>query len=230
MYPLEGLCSFLTPFMFNAHQTFVSTRLLQAKNAEEVEVVQKQAFSEGSLVEFTEKKRSHLGKILDVERKSNGAVRYSVEEYPTGKQFNIADKEVNFSIPPPTNKNQADKLLKELEHAFVLTGGGLCEKLDMTPELLEMAWEETVEATDSLTPKDLVELVHSHKADPIERYEAWRLLRSEIGHVFFKELKEQGRVVAFKAKPKKSVDASKGIFCANHDDQDDFCDAPPMAP
>ena len=164
---------------------------------------------------------------MEVERKSNGAVRYDVEEYPSGKHFSIADKEVSFSVPPPTNDKQVEKLLEQLEHAFFLTGRDLCKELDMSPELLEMAWEETVEAPDSneLTPNDLVELVHSHKATPLEKYEAWRLLRSEVGHVFFKELKEQGRVVSFKPKPKKSVDASKDSYCASHSDDEDICNA-----
>jgi len=41
-------------------------------------VVQQQAFSVGSFVEFEEKKRSHVGKIDAVEHKSSGGARYTV--------------------------------------------------------------------------------------------------------------------------------------------------------
>ena len=186
------------------------------------------AFSKGTLVEFHEKNREHIGKIVDVEHKSNGGARYNVQEYPSGTQFSIADKEVNFSVPAPTNPNHVDKLLAKLDQAHSLEENELREVLEMSPELLELAWEETLDEEDSLTPQHLIELVHSHSADAIEKYEAWRLLKSEIGHIFFKELKENGRVVAFKAKPRKSVDASKTSFCASHEDDDDgLCDAPP---
>jgi hypothetical protein len=199
------------------------------------------SFPPGTIVEFNEKNREHVGKIIEVERKKvNGSPRYEVQEYPSGKHFSIADKEVSFSIPAPTNVKQADKLLEQLEHAHSISEEELSKELDLTPELLEMAWEETAatmmtttnndadghhrehedhsDAVAMLTPNELIELVHSHKADHIERYEAWRLLRSEIGHIFFKEIKEHGRVVAFKAKPRPSVEASKDTFRSNHMD------------
>ena len=177
-------------------------------------------------MEFSEKKREHVGKIVEAEHKSNGAVRYDIEEFPTGKHFSVPDKEVAFSIPATNNEKQAEKLLEQIEHAHALSEEELSKELDIAPDLLEMAWEETAEATEegeqpqNLTPNELVEAVHSHKADPVEKYEAWRLLRSEIGHVFFKELKEKGRVVAFKPKARNSVEASKENFLQKHEDED----------
>jgi len=219
-----------SPEVFVLRRIFQAFRPLELKAADKDSdaVVEQKAFSPGSIIEFQEKNRIHVGKILQVERKSNGAVRYEVEEFPTGKHHNIADKEVSFSIPPPTNDKKAEKLLEQLEHAHELDEEDLRKELDISPELLEIAWEETVESEEmeELTPKQLVEIVHSHDANPIEKYEAWRLLRSDIGHVFFKDLKENGRVVAFKAKPKKSVEASKEAFCANNEEEEEFCDAP----
>jgi len=208
----------LTPYSL---PTFQCTAKLYSKNdsnCEEVE--QQQAFPSGTIVEFQEKKREHVGKILEVDRKSNGAVRYEIEEFPTGKHFSVADKEVSFSIPTTNNEKQAEKLLEQVEHAHAIDEVALSKELEITPDLLEMAWEEAVEDEEAhnLTPNDLVELVHSHKADPVEKYEAWRLLKSEIGHVFFKELKQNGRVVAFKPKARNSVEASKDIFLQKHDE------------
>jgi hypothetical protein len=190
-------------------------------------LAQQSAISAGTIVEFREKKRAHLGRIREVERKSNGWARYDVEEYPSGKHFSIADKDVSFTIPVPTNEKQEEKLLEQLDHAFNMELSGLCKALDISPGLLELAWQEKAESECDedmiLTPSDLVLIVLSHKASQVERYEAWRLLRSEIGHVFFKEISEHGRVVAFRAKPKKSVHALRDVYCISHDD-DDFCD------
>jgi hypothetical protein len=187
------------------------------------------ALIEGTLVEFAEKKRNHVGKILHIERKSNGSVRYDVEEHPSMKHYSIADKEVSYSIPSPSSPKQAQKLLEQLEHAQAVSEMELRNEIDISPELLEMAWEEIVadeEAGGLMTSKSLIELVHSHPASPIENYMAWRLLKAEVGHVFFKELKENGRVTSFKPKPAKSVEAAKANFCLHHEEERDFCFAP----
>jgi hypothetical protein len=165
-----------------------------------------------------------VGKILNIERKSNGSIRYDVEEYPSKKHFSIADKEVTYSIPAPTSAKQAQKLLEELEHAQAVSDMELQNEIDISPELLEMAWEEMADGL--MTPKSLIELIHSHAPSPIENYMAWRLLKAEVGHVFFKELKENGRVTSFKPKAVKSVEAAKANFCVLHLEERDFCWAP----
>jgi hypothetical protein len=94
--------------------------------------------------------------------------------------------------------------------------------LDISPGLLEMAWEESNMEDEDLTPSSLVELVHAHAGSAIEKYMAWRLLQTESGHVFFKEIKDHGRIVSFKAKAKTAVDAAKQAFCNSHP-QSDLC-------
>ena len=42
-----------------------------------------------------------------------------------------------------------------------------------------------------------------------------------MGHVFFKEIKDKGRTVAFKAKAPDAVEASADIFVADHDEMDE---------
>merc|ERR1712048_1438353 len=98
-------------------------------------------------------------------------------------------------------------------------GEELQSQLDITPELLELAWEEASESTDTdgvVTPETLIELVHSHRASAMEKYKAWRLLQSDISHVFFKELKDHGRIAWFKVKARKVVESAKRAFCAKH--------------
>jgi hypothetical protein len=200
------------------------TQLGSTKTADE-----QTALGEGTLVEFAEKSRTHIGKILQVERKSNGSVRYEVEEHPSKKHYSIADKEVTYSIPAPPTPKKAAKLLEELEHAQAVSETELRNEIGITPELLEMAWEEVAadeEQHGLMTSTALIELIHSHSATQIENYMAWRLLKAEVGHVFFKELKENGRVKSFKPKNAKSVMAAKANFCAEHQEERDFCFAP----
>jgi hypothetical protein len=144
------------------------------------EVVLQKAFPVGTLVEFEEKSRVHMGKIISVNHKANGKPRYDVEEYPSGDKFDVADKEISFSLPAPKSAKQADDLLKELDTAQSMPDEELNEELDISPELLAMAWEEVEDGEDDereIKAKDLIELVHSTKADGIEKYEAWRLLK-----------------------------------------------------
>jgi len=142
--------------------------------------------------------------------------------------FHIADKAVTFATKAPESRPAADKLFHELEEAQYAFESDLMARLDVSPDLLEMAWEEAAseeEETHQLTPKSFIDLIHSHTASPIESYMAWRLLKTDMAHVFFRELKENGRVVAFKAKARKAVENAKTAFCSKEENQEkyDFC-------
>lgn len=204
------------PFLFS--QASFLTQLHGAKE----DVVQQLAFTPGTLVEFTEKKRVHAGKILKVEHKSNGGARYEVEDHD-GHKFKIADKAVNYAMKVPPNEERNIKhIFDTFNEALEEPRSKLQKDLDISADLLEMAWEEALEDdTHELTPDSLVELVHSHAASTLEAYKAWRLLRTDLSHVFFKEIKDHGRVVSFKAKAKKAVDAAKDTFCRKPEQSDD---------
>mmetsp|Transcript_16132 Transcript_16132/g.28172 ORF Transcript_16132/g.28172 Transcript_16132/m.28172 type:complete len:247 (+) Transcript_16132:13-753(+) len=198
--------------------------LFSKKSADEA-VMSTNALPVGTFVEFEEKKRVHVGKISQQEHKSNGGARYVVVD-DEGHQFNIADKAVHFSMNPPNSPNAADKLFGEFCEAQKATEEDIQKELEISPELLELAWEEALEsaemdgATATLTPSNLVELVHSHAASQIEKYKAWKFLQSSLAHVFFKEIKDHGRIASFKAKARKAVDAAKQAFCNDHEDSD----------
>jgi len=194
---------------------------------------QQQAFAVGTFVEFVEKSREHIGKITKVEHKSSGGARYQVVDND-GKTFGIADKAVSFAINAPNSPGACEKLYSDFLSAHDASVETLQSKLDISPEILEIAWEETAsedeEAADGggsssssdhmITPSGLIDLVHSHTASAIEKYMAWKILRTDMAHVFFKEIKEKGRVVSFKAKARKAVDAAKQAFCNDHQDSD----------
>ena len=126
-----------------------------------------------------------------------------------------------FLTRPCGSPGAASKLFEDFVSAHDASEESLQSKLDISPELLEMAWEESNESEDHiLTPSNLVEVVHSHAASAIEKYMAWKLLRTDLAHIFFKEIKDHGRVVSFKAKARKAVDAAKQAFCNSHDDNE----------
>jgi hypothetical protein len=175
-------------------------------------------------VEFQEKNRIHVGKIDSVEHTAGGVARYSVIDSENHK-YDVADKAVLYSMPCPNSPAQADKLFDDFCRAQDAPSITLQEELDISPELLQMAWEECAAEDDEtsdhmMTADSLVELVHSHAASSIERYLAWKLLKTEMAHVFFKEIKERGRVVSFKAKPEKAVENAKQVFCQTHQDNE----------
>jgi len=160
-----------------------------------------------------------MGKIEEVEHKSNGGTRYSVED-SDGHHFNIADKAVHFSVNPPNSPGPANKLYLELIAAQKASEAELQSKLDISPEILELAWEEALESEKGLTPDGLIELVHSHAASAVEKYQAWRFLQSDLAHVFFKDTKDHGRITSFKVKARKAVENAKKAFCNSHEESE----------
>ena len=190
------------------------------------DVVRQRVYEIGTLVEFSEKNRIHAGKITDIEHKSNGGARYHIEDNG-GRKFSIADKAVTYAMEiAPNDQKRVNELFDEFTSAMDESVTQLRKDLDISSELLEMAWEETLEGDESheLTPKSLIALVHSHAASSIDTYKAWKLLRTDMAHVLFKEIKDHGRVVSFKAKAESAVEAAKQTFCTNPDNaEDDFC-------
>jgi hypothetical protein len=186
----------------------------------------------GTFVEFEEKNRVHAGKITKAQEHSkssasSGGARYQVADR-VGKLFDISDKAIRFIIHPPNSPVASEKLFSEFLSAHDASEEVLHKTLDIPPEMFEMVWDESasVEEEDGdhsrmlLTPSAFVDLVHSHDASAIEKYMAWKILRTDMAHVFFKEVKEHGRVVSFKAKTRKAVDAAKQDYCNDHKDSD----------
>jgi len=213
-----------TAFVATTPQNAVSSPscIYSKKGDSGEDVVQQQAFAVGSFVEFVEKKRTHIGKIDSVEHKSSGGARYHVLD-SEGKKFNIPDKDVRYSMACPNSPGQASKLYDEFCQAQETLLPSIQEAIDVSSELLEMAWEEAESEETTLTPASFIELVHAHAATSMEKYLAWKFLQSEVSHIFFKEIKDHGRVVSFKAKTHKAVDAAKEMFCRSHQDDNEIC-------
>lgn len=211
-------------FMAPLHKPSILTQSYGSKISGD-DVVQQKSLASGTIVEFIEKKRVHAGKIINVQHKSNGAARYDVVDHD-GHKFSIADKAVSYSMPISANEERnIKKIFDDFSAALEESETKLRSDLDISAELLEMAWEDRSEdESHELTPDYLIDLIHSHTASKLETYKAWRLLRTDMAHVFFKEIKDHGRVVAFKAKAQKAAEAAKETFCKNPDNSmDDFC-------
>jgi hypothetical protein len=148
------------------------------------------AFAVGTFVEFEENNRVHIGKISQQEHKSNGsAALYQVTDN-TGKTYShIPGKAVHFAMHPPNIPGAASKIFDKFLSAYKLSEEDIYARLELSQELLELAWKETSEE-DDLTPAKLIELVHSHAASAIEKYMAWKLFQTDTAHVFFKVVKD----------------------------------------
>jgi len=178
-------------------------------------VQQKQQVAMGSICEFDDSKgHEFIGKITNCEHKANGNNRYDLETLE-GKLFNVAEKQLHFIAPPPANPKEHTRLFKEIDASHMASVADLTKSLDLDPEVLELAWEESSSELEGMLATDtFVELVHSRKPiDSVEAYRAWRFLMTDLGTVFFKSIKENGRVMAFKAKTEAAVEAAKTMFC-----------------
>ena len=143
-----------------------------------------------------------------------------------GKKFNVPDKDILYSMACPNSPGQATKLFDEFIEAQDTSLSSIQKQIDVSADILEMAWEEAAEEEGSahnLTPASFIELVHAHAGSAMEKYLAWKYLQSDQSHIFFKEIKSHGRVISFKAKTRKAVDAAKDIFCKTHQDENEIC-------
>mmetsp|Transcript_17988 Transcript_17988/g.34043 ORF Transcript_17988/g.34043 Transcript_17988/m.34043 type:complete len:237 (-) Transcript_17988:498-1208(-) len=191
------------------------------------DVAQKQALPIGALVEFEEKGRVHIGKVIEVMPKSNGANRYDILDHEGLKFKNVGEKEINFATPVQKSASAEQKLMADLVKTQEESTDMLLKDLGVSTDLLEMAWMEAAsEGTESneLTPDSFFSMIHSKAASMSEKYKAWRLLKTDLARVFFKDLKQNGRVVAFKAKAEDTVEAAKRTFCSSDQNQSvEFC-------
>jgi len=198
-----------------------------SKESSDHDTIAQKSLSKGTLVEFSEKNREHVGKIIHVEHKTNGSARYDIED-SSGKIYSIADKAITYAMPiAPNDEKKIQQLFGEFASAHEKSEMELFHDLDMSTELFEMVWEEALDQEEEkheVSPMSLIELIHSRSASGIESYKAWKLLRTDLGHVFFKDIKDHGRVVSFKARAAKAVEASKQTFCMNPDHSlEDLC-------
>ena len=88
--------------------------------------------------------------------------------------------------------------------------------LGVDPEDLAMAWELCVETEQAtVSPKTIVSLIDEKLyQSSVDTYKAFRLLTSDLGRIFFKTVNDH----EYKAKPPKSVQASKEGWCRDHID------------
>eukprot|EP00614_Pseudopedinella_elastica_P010503 CAMPEP_0172610718 /NCGR_PEP_ID=MMETSP1068-20121228/30486_1 /TAXON_ID=35684 /ORGANISM="Pseudopedinella elastica, Strain CCMP716" /LENGTH=236 /DNA_ID=CAMNT_0013414499 /DNA_START=70 /DNA_END=780 /DNA_ORIENTATION=+ len=228
IFALLVACEAFAPGTYYHTRRF--TRTLGKKEGDEAETLQAQTLPVGSIVEFDDGKgRFHIGKVKSVEHKSNGKARYAIQDAEE-HLFNVADKQVRFSAGCPASPKDEAAVFKDIMAASQASPAELRAKLDLDAEVLELAWEEVAASEDGLstvTAKDFVELVHSRPPKSAgEAYCAWRFLKEELGSVFFKAIKEGGKITSFKAKAEKAVNDAKQAFCSapqNLKEEPEFC-------
>lgn len=173
----------------------------------------------GSIVEFDDGKhdRAILGVVASAEAKAKGGSTYtildanSVSHSIKGKQIHCA-----FSPDPKLKKTEPEVLLKPFEAVKEME----VTALGVAPDDLELAWEFlTEEDKDSWSARTILQAIDDKLCrSPVEQYQAFRLLTSDLGHVFFKTLSGG----FYKLKNAKAVRASKEQWCRAHEEVE-FC-------
>mmetsp|Transcript_9093 Transcript_9093/g.27237 ORF Transcript_9093/g.27237 Transcript_9093/m.27237 type:complete len:226 (-) Transcript_9093:71-748(-) len=177
------------------------------------------ALGKGSIVEFVHNKHTTLGVVTDHMVKSKGGLRYEITTADEKVHVGVAPRDIHFSAPP-LKGDKGDKpplkRLPEFEHVLQTSATNLID-----PETLEISWEIAAEEDKVLRTKDISKLTDMGSS-PVDIYRTFRVLSSELGHVFFKGAK--GEAAAFKARAKKTVEAAKQSLCNNHSDEyGEFC-------
>jgi hypothetical protein len=201
-------------------QTTVRRVTMKAEVPDDDDKPQVHLESIGSVVEFDDGKhdRSLLGIVTSAEAKAKGGARYSVIDANSvthsvpGKGIHCsfsADKKMKDGVDP-------NVLLEPFEKIQALPS----TNLGVEPDILELAWEMLKdEDKSSWSAKTILRSIDDSMCrSPVEQYRAFRLLTSDLGHIFFKSLSDN----MFKPKNDKAVKASKENWCRSHDELD-YC-------
>jgi len=174
----------------------------------------------GAIVEFDDGKhdRSVLGIVSSAEAKAKGGARYTVVD-SNSVLHSVPGKSIHCSFSPDAKIKKGDPAV-QLE-AFEKVHELAPTDLGVEAEDLELAWEffsEEEEKTEWSARAILQAIDETLCRSSIEKYKAFRLLNSDLGHIFFKTL-SGGR---YKLKSPKAVQASKENWCRAHDELD-YC-------
>jgi hypothetical protein len=181
-------------------------------------------FDANSIVEFHDPKHGSgdqvpvLGLIQGIEFKAKGGARLQIVD-ANGNAHAVAEKAIHVNLGAYKGKlKEPAAILADYEGIMSLAP----VELGVDPEDLEMAWELASETDEgSFSPKFVLQLIDDgfFKA-PTDAYRAFRLLSSDLGKVFFKNLGGNH----FKPKPKKAVQASKDNWCRElQEPQQEWC-------
>jgi len=178
-------------------------------------------FSTGSICEFEDgKQRPHLGVVLSVEvgAKKGGAV-YEVAD-AKDKKHKVYAKSLH-AIYPSDPMTKSGTPPAEVLDDYLNVAGCTPTQLGVELEMLELGWEVCAEdeASDELSQAAIMgEIDPSYLENPIQQYKAYRLLTSDLGKIFFKQLHAGGAhhdasAISFRAKSAAAVADSKEAWC-----------------
>ena len=178
----------------------------------------------GSICEFHDPKHGAgavkpvLGIVQSLEFKSKGGARIILAD-AAGGTHTVAEKALHIILPPAKGKDKEPaEILQDYLKVMEVEDA---TNLGVDPELLELAWTECAESEKaSFSPKSIISMIDASMCKtPVDLYKAFRLVSSDLGKVFFKELGGN----KFKAKAMKSVKASKDNWCRAPDHEHEWC-------
>jgi len=167
----------------------------------------------GSICEFHDPKHGAgnappvLGVVESVEFKTKGGARIILKD-ESGTTHTVAEKMLHIVLPPHKGKETEPKEI--LKDFAAVMSTPVTEFVD--PELVELAWTECLEneGTAAYTPKKILSLIDDALVKtPLQMYQAFRVVSSDFGKIFFKALGDN----KYKPKAAKAVSASKENYC-----------------
>jgi len=179
-----------------------------------------QQFSTGSICEFEDgKQRPQLGVILsvDVQAKKGGAV-YQVVDAKDQKHA-VLSKSLHV-VYPADPKTKPGTPPAEVLDKFLTVACFTPLQLGVDLEIVELGWEVCAadEAAELSQAAIMNEIDPSYLEGSVQRYKAFRLLTSDIGKIFFKQLHAGGAhhdasAISFRVKSAASVATAKEAWC-----------------
>jgi hypothetical protein len=170
--------------------------------------------TEGMICEFEDcHGRPVLGFVQSAKPSGQKGAVYQIvdaEEYV----HTVPAKAISITFPPDT-KSKATKPSEILKHFIAITE---CKPTELGVDvgLLDLAWEMCAEEdVPSHTSGAIFEEIDEKLVQgSLQRYKAYRLLASDIGHIFFKVLHAHDHEHReYKAKTADSVAKSKELWC-----------------
>lgn len=191
-----------------------------------VEAREARALSDGSICEFEDGKgNSRIGLVRS--SKASGSKGFVYELVDVEEHVHtIATKAVHIAFPPnmKVKSTKPAEILKE----YVAVASTKPIDLGIDVSLLGLAWEMCAEedVPSHTTASIFNKIDPSLMESSIAQYKAYRLLASEIGHLFFKVLHETDHAHReYKARTADAVATTKNNWCESLGDKhsEEFC-------
>jgi len=177
----------------------------------------------GTVFEFDDGKhvRPILGVVTEAINKGGKKGASYVVKDVLGGSHTLTPKTIHVAYPPSRTLKSSATIEEQLDE-YVQIASLKPSELGVEVEMLELAWEMLSEETTLSATQIMAELDPELCESSAGSYKAYRLLTSDLGQIFFKQLHATDYSHReYKPKAPASVSASKQSWCQAVADGDD---------